>query len=249
MDKTPETLLPYDKGGKKPDQVEAMFDTIAPSYDFMNRLMSFRQDIRWRRKALKTLEAFAPKTVLDVATGTGDFAIDAFRILHPDLITGIDLSEEMMKVAEKKVRKAGIGAHFQFERQDCMALSFSDESFDAVIVAFGVRNFENIAKGIAEMHRVLKPGGRLVILELSRPSRFPAKQLFRCYSTVFFPAAGRLFSNDKKAYEYLPASIQLVPQGKAMTEVLAETGFEKAGSRTFTLGVCSLYFGTKPACQ
>lgn len=245
MDKTPETLLPYGEGDKKHDQVEAMFNTIAPSYDFMNRLMSFRQDVRWRKKALNTLVNDAHKTLLDVATGTGDFAIDAYRILKPDQIVGIDISDEMMKVAWEKVRKAGIEKTFLFEKQDCMALTFRDHSFDAVIAAFGVRNFEDISHGISEMYRVLKPGGKLVILELSRPSRFPAKQLFRFYSNVFMPAAGRIFSKDKKAYEYLPASIQLVPQGSAMIKILDGAGFENTACKTFTFGVCSMYTGTR----
>lgn len=246
MDESPETLLPYGNGEKKRQQVETMFDAIAPDYDFMNRLMSFRQDIHWRRKALKTLKIHAPKTVLDVATGTGDFAIDAFQLLHPSRIIGIDLSEKMMDVAREKVRASGIDGYFQFEQQDCLSLTFQDKQFDAVIAAFGVRNFEDIAKGIREMFRVLNPGGKLIILELSRPSWFPANLIFNTCSGIFIPMAGRLFSKDKKAYQYLPASIRLVPQGKAMTAVLAEAGFEQAAYRTFTFGVCSMYTGTKP---
>ena len=246
MVKTPETLLPYGEGDKKHEQVEAMFDTIAPSYDFMNRLISFRQDVIWRKKSLKTLLKFSPKVILDVATGTGDFAIDAYKILKPDKIIGIDLSEEMMKVALEKTGKFGSKETFYFEKQDCMSLTFDDNSFDAVIAAFGVRNFEDISKGISEMFRVLKPGGKIIILELSRPSWFPASQIFRFYSTVFMPAAGKLFSKDKKAYEYLPASIQLVPQGKEMTKKLDESGFLNSECRTFTFGVCSMYSGTKP---
>lgn len=246
MVKTPETLLPYGEGDNKHEQVEAMFDTIAPSYDFMNRLISFRQDVIWRKKSLKTLLEFSPKVILDVATGTGDYAIDAYKLLKPDKIIGIDLSEEMMKVALEKTRKLGLEETFHFEKQDCMSLTFIDNSFDAVIAAFGVRNFEDISKGISEMFRVLKPGGKIIILELSRPSWFPANQIFRFYSTVFMPAAGKMFSKDKKAYEYLPASIQLVPQGKEMTKKLDESGFLETKCRTFTFGVCSMYSGTKP---
>ncbi|MDP4278643.1 MAG: bifunctional demethylmenaquinone methyltransferase/2-methoxy-6-polyprenyl-1,4-benzoquinol methylase UbiE, partial [Bacteroidota bacterium] len=240
MNETPETLLPYGEGEKKTDQVETMFNAIAPAYDFMNRLMSFRQDIRWRRKALETLLSLAPASLLDVATGTGDFAIDAYRILHPQQIVGIDLSKGMMNVAEEKVKQAHIESSFRFEQQDCLSMTFPDNSFEAIISAFGVRNFEHIDKGLTEMFRVLKPGGKLVILELSRPTWFPAKQLFKLYTSVFFPAAGKLFSKDKQAYEYLPASIQLVPQGKAMTDMLTRIGFSEASFRTFTWGVCSM---------
>lgn len=242
---TPEKLTPYENGSQKHLQVEEMFDKIAPDYDFMNRLMSFRQDVLWRRASLKTLKSFQPKALLDVATGTGDYAIDAYKILKPEKIVGIDLSEEMMKVAEEKVKALGLTETFSFEKQDCMNLGFPDQSFDAVIAAFGVRNFEDLPKGISEMHRILKPGGKIIILELSRPSWFPAKQLFKFYSTVFMPFAGGLFSKDKKAYKYLPASIQLVPQGAAMTKILSETGFKEAKFRTFTFGVCSMYSGTK----
>lgn len=246
MKMTPETLLPYGDGDKKHNQVEKMFNAIASTYDFMNRLMSFRQDVRWRKTALRQFEANVPEKILDVATGTGDFAIEAFRKFHPSEIVGIDLSEGMMKVAEDKVRKEGIAEFFRFEKQDCMSLTFPDNTFNAVTVAFGVRNFENIAKGISEMFRVLKPGGKLVILELSRPEWFPAKQLFDFYSSVLIPAAGKLFTRDTKAYVYLPESIQLVPQGNSMTAIMKSSGFEKTGYKTFTFGVCSMYFGTKP---
>ena len=184
--------------------------------------------------------------MLDIATGTGDFALEAYRRLHPDHIIGADLSEGMMEVGAQKVRKAGLEKYIHFEVQDCTALTFEDNTFDAVTVAFGVRNFENIAKGISEMFRVLKPGGKMVILELSRPESFPMKQFFNIYSTIIMPMAGRLFSKDNRAYEYLPASIQLVPQGVKMVRILEETGFEQSTFKNFTFGVCSMYSGRKP---
>jgi demethylmenaquinone methyltransferase / 2-methoxy-6-polyprenyl-1,4-benzoquinol methylase len=246
MDETPETLLPYGEGERKRNQVQNMFNTIADQYDFLNHFMSFQQDRSWRKKAILRMKEDSPQNILDIATGTGDFALEAFRILKPDQIIGADLSEGMMQVGAKKVSEAGLEKQIHFEVQDCMALSFSDNSFDAVTVAFGVRNFEDIAKGISEMFRVLKPGGRMVILELSRPNIFPIKQLFTIYSSAVLPIAGRMFSKDFKAYEYLPASIQLVPQGIEMTKILIKTGFEHAEFTPYTFGVCTMYTGIKP---
>jgi len=246
MEKTPEKILPYGEGERKRNQVKSMFDTIADKYDFLNHFMSFQQDKRWRRIAIQSLKADAPKTLLDIATGTGDFAIEAWKILKPELIVGADLSEGMMRVAEEKVKKAGIEAHFRFEYQDCTALTYKDDTFDAVTVAFGVRNFENIAKGIAEMYRVLKPGGKMVIIELSRPSSFPMKQLFQLYSVTVLPLAGKLFSKDDMAYEYLPASIKVVPQSEEMVDIIKNQRFVQATYRNFTFGVCTMYSGVKP---
>ncbi|MCX6309546.1 MAG: bifunctional demethylmenaquinone methyltransferase/2-methoxy-6-polyprenyl-1,4-benzoquinol methylase UbiE [Bacteroidia bacterium] len=246
MEKTPEKILPYGEGERKRNQVKSMFDTIADKYDFLNHFMSFQQDKRWRRKAILSLKADAPKTLLDMATGTGDFALEAWKWLKPDLIVGADLSEGMMRVAEEKVRKAGLSEHFQFEYQDCTALTFKDNTFDAVTIAFGVRNFEDIGKGISEMFRVLKPGGKMVILELSRPEKFPMKQLFQLYSVTILPMAGKLFSKDNLAYEYLPASIKVVPQSGEMVMLIKKQGFVKAEFKHFTFGVCTMYTGIKP---
>jgi demethylmenaquinone methyltransferase / 2-methoxy-6-polyprenyl-1,4-benzoquinol methylase len=246
MNKTPETILPYGDGDRKRNQVESMFDTIADQYDFLNHFMSFQQDKRWRKKAILSLKPDAPKVMLDIATGTGDFALEAYKRLKPDHIIGADLSEGMMKVAEEKVRKAGLEAYLSFEVQDCTALTFKDNTFDAVTIAFGVRNFENIAKGISEMYRVLKPGGRMVIIELSRPEKFPMKQLFNIYSSVVLPLAGKLFSKDNLAYEYLPASIKVVPQSTEMVRIMKEQGFAQAAFTPYTFGVCTNYSGLKP---
>jgi len=246
---TPETLLPYGDGDRKRNQVESMFDAIADKYDFLNHFMSLQQDKSWRKKAILSLKDDAPKDMLDIATGTGDFALEAYKRLKPDHITGADLSEGMMAVGAQKVKAAGLDGKIHFEVQDCTALTFEDNVFDAVTVAFGVRNFENIAKGISEMYRVLRPGGKMVIIELSRPEHFPMKQLFNLYSSVVLPAAGHLFSKDDRAYQYLPASIQVVPQGKKMVKILEETGFEESRHVTYTFGVCTMYTGRKPRKQ
>lgn len=238
--------MPYGEGERKRNQVKSMFDTIADKYDFLNHFMSFQQDKRWRRKAILSLKSDAPKTLLDIATGTGDFALEAWKWLKPDLIVGADLSEGMMRVAAEKVKKAGLENHFRFEYQDCTALTYQDNTFDAVTIAFGVRNFENIAQGISEMFRVLKPGGKMVIIELSRPEKFPMKQLFNLYSVTVLPVAGRMFSKDDMAYEYLPASIKVVPQSGEMVGIIKDQGFVGAEFRQFTFGVCTMYTGIKP---
>lgn len=245
MNPTPETLLPYDKPNSKHEQVADMFDAIASDYDFMNRLMSFRQDIGWRRRSLKQLEVLQPAHILDVATGTGDFALDAFTYLKPTTVIGIDLSAAMMEVGRQKAAAAGLSDRLFFEQADCLDLPYEANRFDAILSAFGIRNFENILLGLQEMYRVLKPGGRLVLLELSRPTRFPVNLLFKVYTKVFMPLAGRLFTKDGQAYRYLPASIQLVPQGNAMEQLMRTAGFTQTSHRTFSLGACTLYLGDK----
>ncbi|MDR1880851.1 MAG: bifunctional demethylmenaquinone methyltransferase/2-methoxy-6-polyprenyl-1,4-benzoquinol methylase UbiE [Tannerellaceae bacterium] len=240
-----ENIFPYNRQEQKGVQVERMFDAIAGRYDALNHLLSFGLDRRWRRKGIDFLRPFSPARILDVATGTGDLAIALYEALRPGLVVGIDLSDGMMEVGRRKAAKAGCARSVLFERQDCMALSYPDDSFDAVTVAFGVRNFAQIARGIAEMYRVLKPGGRLLILELSTPRRFPMKQLYALYSKVAIPRIGRLVSKERAAYAYLPASIRVVPQGGEMAGLLAGQGFEEVGVRTFTFGICSLYTGKK----
>lgn len=240
-----EKILPYDSKENKGTQVRHMFDAIAGTYDQLNHTLSFGFDKGWRRKGIAFLRPFRPQTLLDIATGTGDLAIQLYRTLEIDRIIGADISEGMMEVGRRKVAEAGYTDHIRFEQQDCTALTYDNDSFDAVTAAFGVRNFENIEKGIAEMYRVLKPGGHIMILELSTPEHFPMKQLYRLYSKTVIPFIGWLFSRQKAAYTYLPASIQVVPQGKVMTALLARQGFRDARVRTFTFGICSLYTGTK----
>ena len=244
MDYPQEKVKPYGQEGKKVEQVERMFDHIAPAYDRLNRLMSLGIDRSWRRTALKWLRPHRPALVLDVATGTGDFAIQACRMLPSASLTGIDLSEGMMQVGRRKVEQAGLAARIDFQREDCEALTFSDASFDAVTVAFGIRNFEHLDRGLREMCRVLRPGGHLVILELSTPDRPPMKQLYRIYSRLI-PLMGRLVSHDRSAYTYLPQSIRAFPQGEVMSESIRRAGFSDVRFRRLTFGVCTLYMATK----
>lgn len=240
-----ENILPYNREEQKGTQVKRMFDTIAGTYDQLNHTLSFGFDKGWRRKGIAFLRPFRPESILDIATGTGDLAIQMYRVLQPDRIIGADISKGMMEVGRRKAAEAGYADHIAFELQDCTALTYPDRSFDAVTAAFGVRNFEDIEKGIAEMYRVLKPGGHVMILELSTPEHFPMKQLYRLYSRTVIPFIGWLFSKQKAAYRYLPASIRVVPQGKVMTSLLTRQGFAHAQVRTFTFGICSMYTGTK----
>ena len=240
-----EQILPYNREEQKSTQVRRMFDSIAGTYDLLNHTLSFGIDKIWRRKGIAFLRPFSPKSILDIATGTGDLAISMQKKLKADRIIGADISEGMMQVGREKVARAGLSEHISFEQQDCTALTYPGNSFDAVTAAFGVRNFENIEQGIAEMFRVLKPGGHLMILELSTPEHFPMKQLYPIYSKTIIPFIGRLFSKEKAAYSYLPESIKVVPQGKVMEELLARQGFTQAKARTFTFGICSLYTASK----
>ena len=240
-----ENIKPYDKEGKKSEQVELMFDNIAPAYDQLNHTLSLGIDKSWRRKAINWLKPFQPQRIMDVATGTGDFAILACRELCPELLIGTDISEGMMNVGRAKVKEAGLSGRISFVREDCTSLSFADESFDAITVAFGIRNFDNLDKGLSEMCRVLKPGGHLVILELTTPDRFPMKQLFTVYSKMVIPTLGKLLSKDNNAYVYLPQTIKVFPQGEVMKEVISRAGFGRVQFRRLTFGICTLYMATK----
>ena len=246
MEYPQEKVRPQGYGdGSKREQVEQMFDHIAPTYDRLNRTMSMGIDRSWRKKALKALKPHAPQQMLDVATGTGDFAILACSLLHPAQLTGIDISEGMMEVGREKVKAAGLEQTIRFEKQDCTQRTFADETFDAVTVAFGIRNFEHLDRGLSEMCRVLRSGGHLVILELSAPEQFPMKQLYRLYAGCFIPTVGRLISRDRSAYTYLPESIQAFPQGEVMQEVIRKAGFTKVNFKRLTFGVCTLYIAEK----
>lgn len=245
MDYPQESIKPYNKEGKKSELVEEMFDNIAPAYDKLNHTLSMGIDRCWRKKAIRTLRPFHPKRMMDVATGTGDFAILACRELQPDSLTGIDISEGMMNVGREKVKQARLSDKITFAREDCTCLSFADGSFDAVTVAFGIRNFEGLDKGLSEMCRVLTPGGHLVILELSTPDRFPMKQLFGIYSKVVIPLIGKCISKDNSAYTYLPQSIRAFPQGEVMQEVIRKAGFSEVRFKRLTFGTCTLYTATK----
>ena len=239
-----ETINPY-HDGEKAAQVELMFDNIAPTYDTLNHRLSWDIDRGWRRKAISELVPHAPKTVLDIATGTGDFAILAAKMLHPDKLVGADISEGMMEIGRQKVEREGLSAVVAFEKEDCLHLSYADASFDAVIAAFGIRNFADLDQGLREMCRVLRPGGHLSIVELTTPPRFPMKQLFRLYSHTILPVYGRLISKDTEAYSYLTKTIEAFPQGERMMDILRKAGFRKTAFRRLTFGICTLYTATK----
>ncbi len=240
-----ETIIPYGAKTDKTQQVEQMFDNIASTYDTLNHRLSWNIDRYWRRKAIRKLQPFAPKEVLDIATGTGDFAIQTCRFLPSVSIKGVDISEGMMVVGRKKVELMGLQERISFERQDCTALTFDDNSYDAVIAAFGIRNFADLDKGLREMCRVLRHGGHLCILELTQPVAFPVRQLFQLYSHTVLPLYGRLISKDSEAYTYLTKTIEAFPQGERMVEILQQAGFRQAQFQRLTFGICTLYFATK----
>lgn len=239
-----ERVLPYAGDEDKGTQVRRMFDSIAGRYDMLNRMLSLGMDRFWRRKMVDSLRPSSPQRILDVASGTGDLALLMCRRLQPQQIIAADLSEEMMAVGRRKATKAGYASRISFEHQDCMTLTYSDHSFDAITVAFGVRNFADLERGLSEMERVLRPDGQLRILELSTPKHFPMKQLYALYSRTIIPLVGSWFSLEKSAYRYLPASIRKMPQGREMVRLLERQGFD-VQVRTFTGGTCSLYSATK----
>lgn len=240
-----EKIVPYDTTDSKGVQVEQMFDSIAEKYDLLNHTLSMGIDRSWRKKSLLSLKSINPQYILDIATGTGDLAIQAYDLLKPQKILAVDLSEGMMNVGREKVKNRNLEDAISFEKQDCTNLTLADNSYDVAMVAFGVRNFENLDKGLQEILRVLKPGGRLMILELSTPRSFPMKQAYWLYSKIFIPTVGRFISKDKAAYSYLPKSIEAFTQGKEMVKVLTKNGFKNASYKTYTFGICSMYIGDK----
>ena len=243
-----EKIKPYSQQGEKVEQVEAMFDGIAPTYDFLNHALSMGIDRGWRRKAVETLGKYAPKRVLDIATGTGDFAILLGKMLKPEHIIGADISEGMMEVARRKVGALSNelqGTEISFQKEDCLRLTFPADSFDAVTVAYGVRNFQDLDAGLSEMHRVLKPGGHLLIVELATPPHFPMRQLFWLYAHVVMPFVGWVVSRDSRAYSYLPATMEAFPQGEVMEGILQKAGFASVLWRRFTFGICTMYIAEK----
>ena len=239
-----ERVTPYGEGAKT-EQVRQMFDSIAPAYDFMNRAMTLGIDIWWRRLAVKRLKRLSPTLILDVATGTGDFAIQLHNSLHPQHITGIDLSQGMLDEACRKVKAKGLEEKISFEQGDCMALPMEDNSFDAVTVAFGVRNFEHLQQGYREMARVLRPGGMLCVLELSTPTNPLIRWFYNLYTLHIIPWVGSLKSGDKSAYRYLPQSIAAVPQGDYMLQLMRNAGLHDTACKRLTLGTCTIYTAVK----
>lgn len=239
-----EVITPYGEGEKR-EQVERMFNKIAHSYDLLNHALSLGIDCRWRRAAIDALGKHNPQEILDIATGTGDFAILSARRIHPRRIVGSDISEGMMDVGREKVAKEGLQDVISFVREDCLQMSFPDASFDAVTSAYGVRNFQDLDAGLREMYRVLRPGGHLLIVELSVPPRFPMRQLFWIYSHVVMPVIGRLISHDNSAYSYLPQSMEAFPQAEQMEQTLHNIGFHQVEWKRFTFGLSTMYLATK----
>jgi demethylmenaquinone methyltransferase / 2-methoxy-6-polyprenyl-1,4-benzoquinol methylase len=229
----------------KKNQVASMFDSIAHRYDFMNRFLSVGIDIGWRKKAIAYLEEIHPQKILDVATGTADVAIMTEKILKPASIIGIDISEGMLDVGRKKITAAGADATIKLYNGDSADIHYDDNSFDAVTLSFGVRNFQHLEKGLSEILRVLRPGGKLVVLEFSRPKNAFVKGFYNLYMKVVSPNIAKMFSKNKQAYEYLDASIQKFPEGKDFTNILDKVGFKNNINKPLSLGICSIYCGTK----
>lgn len=241
-----ENITPYrSETATKKEQVATMFNNISRTYDFLNHFMSMGIDIIWRKKAIRELVAVKPEIMLDVATGTGDFAFEAINILKPATIIGVDISEGMLEIARKKIRERNLGHVFSVQTGDSERLHFKDDYFDAITVAFGVRNYEHLEKGLADMYRVLKPGGKIVILEFSKPRRFPVKQGYNFYFKYVTPFLGKLFSKDNRAYTYLPESVAAFPDGSDFTGLMDKVGFKNTMDRRLTFGISAIYTGIK----
>ena len=241
-----ENITPYQNPTQtKKDQVANMFNNISETYDFLNHFLSVGIDIIWRRKAIKKLSEIKPEHILDVATGTGDFAFEAIKILKPKKVTGVDISEGMLGVADKKIKERGLADIFSVTLGDSEALQFEENTFDAITVAFGVRNYENLETGLSDMYRVLKPGGMIVILEFSKPRKFPVKQVYSIYFNYITPFFGKLFSKDKRAYEYLPESVAAFPDREDFVNLLNKVGFKDTKFESLTFGISSIYTGVK----
>ncbi|MEJ2883156.1 bifunctional demethylmenaquinone methyltransferase/2-methoxy-6-polyprenyl-1,4-benzoquinol methylase UbiE [Pedobacter sp. GR22-6] len=241
-----ENITPYQSPtASKKEQVASMFNNISGTYDFLNHFMSLGIDIIWRKKAIRELKSIQPRIMLDVATGTGDFAFEAIKILQPEKIIGVDISEGMLDVARKKIQERDLQHIFSVQMGDSEGLHFNDDHFDAITVAFGVRNYQNLEKGLADMYRVLKPGGKMVILEFSKPRAFPVKQGYNFYFKHITPMLGKLFSKDHRAYEYLPESVAAFPDGDAFLSLMQKVGFKHTKDRRLTFGISAIYTGIK----
>ncbi len=238
-------VLPYkDKNTSKKEQIAAMFNSISGKYDFLNHFLSLGIDILWRKRAVRLLKKHQPKLILDIATGTGDFAIEALS-LNPEKIIGVDISEGMLSVGREKLIQRHVPDKIELISGDSEFLPFEDNFFDAVIVSFGVRNFENLEKGLSDMLRVLKPGGKVVILEFSKPKSFPFKQIYQFYFQWILPKIGKLISKNHAAYTYLPDSVEAFPDGDDFLNILNKIGFQKNQCTPLTLGISSIYSGSK----
>ncbi|HUS01473.1 MAG TPA: bifunctional demethylmenaquinone methyltransferase/2-methoxy-6-polyprenyl-1,4-benzoquinol methylase UbiE [Chitinophagaceae bacterium] len=241
-----DTIVPFkDSGESKKKKVEKMFDKIAFRYDFLNHFLSAGIDIGWRKKAIRQLRSLNPKLVLDVATGTADMAILASKLLKAERIVGIDISEGMLEIGKKKVEKIGLQHRIELLKGDSETIFFDDNTFEAVTVAFGVRNFQDLELGLSEIKRVLKPGGKLIVLECTKPKLPVIKNFYNLYLKVIAPFVGRVVSKNKNAYQYLNESVQKFPEGNDFVEILKKLGYKNASCKTLSLGISSIYSGEK----
>jgi demethylmenaquinone methyltransferase/2-methoxy-6-polyprenyl-1,4-benzoquinol methylase len=239
-------VVPFsDSKESKKEQVQNMFNKIAFRYDFLNHFLSAGIDVGWRKKAIRQLVSIHPKNILDVATGTADFALTSYKILRPEKITGIDISDGMLEIGRKKIEKYGLQSYIELLNGDSEAIFFKDNSFDAVTVSFGVMNFENLEKGLSEIYRVLKPGGKLVILEFSKPSLPVIKNMYNFYMKFITPKVGKLISKNNDAYQYLNNSVQQFPEKKTFIHILNQSGYRHSFYKTLSLGICTIYCGEK----
>jgi demethylmenaquinone methyltransferase/2-methoxy-6-polyprenyl-1,4-benzoquinol methylase len=239
-------VVPYQHSQlDKKEQVADMFNSIAYRYDFLNRFLSAGIDVWWRKKAIQQLREIAPKKILDVATGTGDVAILTWRMLQPEKITGIDISEGMLELGRKKIEKLQLQQKIDLQKGDSETIRFEDDIFDAITVAFGVRNFQHLEKGLKEMHRVLRPGGKLVVLEFSKSDKGILSVLFNFYMNKVTPVIGKLFSKNKDAYQYLNDSVQAFPEGQTFLNIMHDAGFTQTYLKKLSFGICTIYCGSK----
>jgi demethylmenaquinone methyltransferase / 2-methoxy-6-polyprenyl-1,4-benzoquinol methylase len=240
------SVVPYkDKDNRKSEQVTEMFDNISPKYDFLNRLLSGGIDIYWRKKALKMINKEPNKLILDIATGTGDLAIEAVKQLNPDKIIGVDPSEGMLNVGIEKIKNLGLADKIEMQVGDAEKLAFESNTFDTVIVSFGVRNYENLLAGLSDMYRVTKPGGTCLVVEFSKPKMFPFKQFYWFYTTKILPFIGNLVSKDSSAYSYLPESMMAFPDGQDFLNIFEKAGYKNTSATPLSFGICSVYIGKK----
>ncbi len=238
-------VKPYNDGDtSKKEEVATMFNNISKRYDFLNHFLSLGIDKIWRKKAIKLLREIEPKSVLDIATGTGDFAIAALK-LKPEEVVGVDISQGMLDVGIEKMKRKGLDDIISMQLGDSEKLPFEDNRFDALTVGFGVRNYENLEKGLSDMLRVLRPEGRAIILEFSKPRKFPVKQTFGFYSKRVIPFLGKTISKDKRAYEYLPESVEAFPEGKDFLDIMSKVGYKNVDSQMVSGGIATIYWGTK----
>lgn len=239
------SVVPYKESSEsKKKQVAEMFNNISHNYDFLNHFLSGGIDILWRKKAVKILQKSNPKLILDVACGTGDFALESVKV-KPEKIYGVDISSGMLEVGKQKIIKRGLQNLIEFKLGDGEKLDFEDNTFDAITVAFGVRNFENLEAGLTDMLRVLKPGGQVIILEFSTPTKFPMKQLYSFYFKNILPVLGKMFSKDNSAYTYLPESVAAFPDGDKFTSLLNKIGYKSSTCKPLTFGISSIYTAVK----